>query len=136
MSKEIILRGWNWNCIDFPTTYIICASKYIVSLRFPTKKKKKNPFIYNINISTKSPFLSNSQRKKQRVMGKKKTWSLKKMSKELWPWRFSLFRRSPIDFQMIHFLIDNVFFKIVSVVEAIVLVSTLCFFLLCCGGHV
>ncbi|KAG7010430.1 hypothetical protein SDJN02_27223, partial [Cucurbita argyrosperma subsp. argyrosperma] len=66
-------------------------------------------------------------------MGKKKTWSLKKVRKELWPWRFSLFGRNPMDLRMIHFVVDNVFFKIVSVVEAIVLVSTLCFFYLCCG---
>ena len=108
-----------------------------------TPKIKKPPFIH-INITYRaSAFLSFCERNWQRVvyfMGKKKktTWSLKKMmSKELWPWRFSwLFRRNPIDFQMFHFLVDNVFFKIVSVVEAIVLVSTLCFFLLCCGGHV
>ncbi|KAG6570577.1 Conserved oligomeric Golgi complex subunit 5, partial [Cucurbita argyrosperma subsp. sororia] len=56
-------------------------------------------------------------------MGKKKTWSLKKVRKELWPWRFSLFGRNPMDLQMIHFVVDNVFFKIVSVVEAIVLFS-------------
>lgn len=55
MSKEIILRGWNWNCIDFPTTYIICASKYIVSLRFPTKKKKKKTHLFITSTSLQNP---------------------------------------------------------------------------------
>ncbi|KAK4782539.1 hypothetical protein SAY86_016641 [Trapa natans] len=33
-------------------------------------------------------------------------------------------------------IFDTVLFKIVSVVEAIALVSTLCFFYLCCGCHI
>ncbi|KAK4751151.1 hypothetical protein SAY87_004633 [Trapa incisa] len=33
-------------------------------------------------------------------------------------------------------IFDTVLFKVVSVVEAIALVSTLCFFYLCCGCHI
>ncbi|KAJ7960656.1 putative Transmembrane protein [Quillaja saponaria] len=69
-------------------------------------------------------------------MGLKKSWSLKKvMSKELsWPWRFSVFKLKRLDFQFN--IIDDVVFKILTVVEGIVLVSTLCFFFLCCGCHI
>ncbi|KAG2712688.1 hypothetical protein I3843_04G128600 [Carya illinoinensis] len=64
-------------------------------------------------------------------------WSLKKVSlvrKELSPWRlFSAFRFKRLDFQMA--IMDGVVFRILSVVEGIVLVFTLCFFYLCCGCH-
>ncbi|XP_015880074.2 uncharacterized protein LOC107416129 [Ziziphus jujuba] len=65
---------------------------------------------------------------------KKKPWSLKKVSKELWPWRFSAIFKWKRDDSQLN-IIDGVVFKILSVVEAVVLVSTLCFFFLCCGCH-
>nr|POE95296.1 hypothetical protein CFP56_05656 [Quercus suber] len=66
----------------------------------------------------------------------RKFWSLKKvMSKELRPGKFfPTFKWKRLDFQMA--IVDGVVFKIVSVVEAVVLVSTLCFFYLCCGCHI
>ncbi|KAB8455102.1 hypothetical protein FH972_025255 [Carpinus fangiana] len=64
----------------------------------------------------------------------KKLWSLKKVGKEQWPRRlFSAFRWKRLDFQTT--VIDGVVFKMLSVVEGVVLVSTLCFFYLCCGCH-
>ncbi|XP_051135999.1 uncharacterized protein LOC127254769 [Andrographis paniculata] len=36
-------------------------------------------------------------------------------------------------FSLRHWLIDTCLFKIVSILEAVVLVSRLCFFFLCCG---
>ncbi|XP_010522078.1 PREDICTED: uncharacterized protein LOC104800829 [Tarenaya hassleriana] len=33
-------------------------------------------------------------------------------------------------------IMDNVVFRVMYVVEALVLVSTLCFFYLCCGCHI
>ncbi|KAK4778814.1 hypothetical protein SAY86_006342 [Trapa natans] len=33
-------------------------------------------------------------------------------------------------------IFENFLFKIVSVLEAVALVSTLCFFYLCCGCHI
>ncbi|KAJ4729023.1 putative Transmembrane protein [Melia azedarach] len=67
----------------------------------------------------------------------KKAWSLKKVvSKEsfVWPWKLSgAFKWKRLDFQMT--IIDDLIFKIMYVVEAVVLVSTLCFFFLCCGCH-
>ncbi|KAF4385928.1 hypothetical protein F8388_010484 [Cannabis sativa] len=63
-------------------------------------------------------------------MGMMKTLSLKKtMIKELWPWRFSGFKwkgkdsSSPTQSQLN--ILDDVVFKILYVVEAVVLVSTL-----------
>ncbi|XP_050383364.1 uncharacterized protein LOC126800117 [Argentina anserina] len=65
-----------------------------------------------------------------------KSWSLKKViSKELWPRKFSsVFRWKRVDLRLT--IIDDIIFKILSVVEAVVLVSTLCFFFLCCGCHI
>ncbi|KAF7833503.1 putative transmembrane protein [Senna tora] len=60
-------------------------------------------------------------------------WLKKKMmSKEAW-WRISpsSFRWKRLDLQTT--IVDTVVFKVVSVVEGVVLVSTLCFFFLCCG---
>ncbi|PON31344.1 hypothetical protein TorRG33x02_358000 [Trema orientale] len=75
-------------------------------------------------------------------MGMMKAWSLKKvMGKEVWPWRFSGFRRKgkdrdrDKDKESQLNILDDVVFKILYVVEAVVLVSTLCFFFLCCGCH-
>ncbi|KAJ1385318.1 putative transmembrane protein [Sesbania bispinosa] len=64
-------------------------------------------------------------------MGKKSSLWLKKVWKELWPWRFSAFRWKRLDLQTT--IMDTVVFKILSVAEAVVLVSTLCFFYVCCG---
>ncbi|KAI4308105.1 hypothetical protein L6164_031212 [Bauhinia variegata] len=67
------------------------------------------------------------------MMGIKKSWSFKKVSKELWPWRFSALRWKRLHLHTT--IMDTVVFKILSVVEVVVLVSTLCFFFLCCGCH-
>ncbi|KAI6697151.1 hypothetical protein NL676_017270 [Syzygium grande] len=74
-------------------------------------------------------------------MAKKKAWSLKKamagaMSGERrrLPWKLPGIKKSlSLGFQVA--VIDGVVFRIVSAVEAVVLVSTLCFFYLCCGCH-
>ncbi|KAK6932230.1 hypothetical protein RJ641_001854 [Dillenia turbinata] len=47
---------------------------------------------------------------------------------------FSAFRWKRLNIQLS--FLDDVLFKIVSVLEAIVLLSTLCFFFLCCGCHI
>ncbi|KAK8330986.1 hypothetical protein V6Z11_A10G043500 [Gossypium hirsutum] len=60
------------------------------------------------------------------------------MKKELWRWKFlgSAFKWKKIPSLTIQLsFIDDVLFKIASVLEAIFLVSTLCFFYLCCGCH-
>jgi hypothetical protein len=69
------------------------------------------------------------------LMGKKSSmlW-LKKVKKEIWPWRFSAFRWKRLDHLQTTF-VDTVVFKILSVAEVVVLVSTVCFFYLCCGCH-
>ncbi|XP_045787063.1 uncharacterized protein LOC123882277 [Trifolium pratense] len=59
---------------------------------------------------------------------------LKKVKKEIWPWRFSAFRWKRLDHLQTTFM-DNVVFRILSVAEVVVLVSTVCFFYLCCGCH-
>ncbi|CAK7346667.1 unnamed protein product [Dovyalis caffra] len=68
----------------------------------------------------------------------KKTWSLKKamMTKDqLWPWKISGIKwKRGLGLQLN--IIDNLVFKVLYVAEAIVLVSTLCFFYLCCGCHI
>ncbi|XP_030519029.1 uncharacterized protein LOC115732507 [Rhodamnia argentea] len=75
-------------------------------------------------------------------MAKKRAWSLKKamaaMSRERRPWKLPGIKWKgkkslSLGFQMA--VVDGVVFRIVSVVEAVVLVSTLCFFYLCCGCH-
>jgi len=72
---------------------------------------------------------------RKRLMGKKSSmlW-LKKMKKEIWPWKFSVFRWKRLDHLQTTFM-DTVVFRILSVAEAVVLVSTVCFFYLCCGCH-
>ncbi|KAJ0051714.1 hypothetical protein Pint_01403 [Pistacia integerrima] len=77
----------------------------------------------------------------KKVMSKEsswsKTWSFKKRtSKEnlVWPlpWKISnAFKWKRLDFQVKIF--DDLVFKVMSVVEAVVLISTVCFFFLCCG---
>ncbi|OMP07637.1 hypothetical protein COLO4_07174 [Corchorus olitorius] len=72
-------------------------------------------------------------------MENKKSWSLKKLvvgKESKWPWKFSAsaFKWKRNDFQMK--IVDNLVFRVLYVVEAIVLVSTLCFFYLCCGCHI
>ncbi|KAI3466809.1 hypothetical protein Pfo_023472 [Paulownia fortunei] len=52
-------------------------------------------------------------------------WKLKSSTGFRWKRRFNLHL----------WLVDSFLFKIVSVFEAIVLVSRLCFFFLCCGCH-
>ncbi|KAF5954828.1 hypothetical protein HYC85_007684 [Camellia sinensis] len=65
-----------------------------------------------------------------------KVWSLKKVKKELWPWSLSDFKWKKPHFQLQKIsIVDDLLFRILSVFEAIVLVSTLCFFFLCCGCH-
>ncbi|KAK7387023.1 hypothetical protein VNO78_27481 [Psophocarpus tetragonolobus] len=66
------------------------------------------------------------------------SWSFKKLSKELLSGKFSSssFCVKP---KRLHIhtttIVDTVVFKIVSVVEGVVIVSTLCVFYLCCGCH-
>ncbi|KAL2322525.1 hypothetical protein Fmac_026904 [Flemingia macrophylla] len=67
-------------------------------------------------------------------------WSFKKLGKEMWPRRkFSSPTSSFFPKRRPHLLkttlVDTVVFKIVSVVEGVVIVSTLCVFYLCCGCH-
>ncbi|CAL1410537.1 unnamed protein product [Linum trigynum] len=52
-----------------------------------------------------------------------------------WRWKFltSVFKWKRVNLQIS--LVDDVLFKIASVLEAIVLVATLSFFYLCCGCH-
>ncbi|CAI0451929.1 unnamed protein product [Linum tenue] len=52
-----------------------------------------------------------------------------------WRWKFltSAFKWKRVNLQIS--LVDDVLFKIASVLEAIVLVATLSFFYLCCGCH-
>ncbi|XP_038684046.1 uncharacterized protein LOC119984253, partial [Tripterygium wilfordii] len=67
------------------------------------------------------------------VMAKKKAWSLKKSMSKDYLWRLLQGRFSGA-FKLK--IVDEVVFKVLYVVEAIVLVSTLCFFFLCCGCHI
>ncbi|RHN66850.1 hypothetical protein MtrunA17_Chr3g0096231 [Medicago truncatula] len=63
----------------------------------------------------------------------KTSWSFKKLSKEqLRPWKFS----HGFHWKRLHLrttIMDTVVFKIVYVVEGVVIVSSFCFFYLCCG---
>ncbi|KAL8506262.1 hypothetical protein ACS0TY_017219 [Phlomoides rotata] len=63
----------------------------------------------------------------------RRIWSLKGSRKEWWPWKISSMKMKKMNIQV--WVVDDVIFKIVYVVEAVVLVSTLCFFYLCCGCH-
>ncbi|KAK8642005.1 hypothetical protein V6N13_011369 [Hibiscus sabdariffa] len=67
----------------------------------------------------------------------RKRWGLFKrlMKKEAWRWKLlgSAFKWKRLNIKLS--FIDDVRFKIVSVLEAIYLVATLCFFYLCCGCH-
>nr|KJB57280.1 hypothetical protein B456_009G156500 [Gossypium raimondii] len=68
-------------------------------------------------------------------MGGTKRWVLFKrfMTKEAWRWKCfgSAFKWKRLNIK--RSFVDNVVFKLVSVLEAIYLVATLCFFYLCCG---
>jgi hypothetical protein len=71
---------------------------------------------------------------------KRKMWLFKRLKmKESWRWRWRLrflvsaFKWKRLKIQLS--LLDDLLFKIISVLEAIVLVITLCFFFLCCGCH-
>ncbi|XP_015574970.1 uncharacterized protein LOC8264139 [Ricinus communis] len=75
---------------------------------------------------------SSSRRKKMKM------WLLRRMKvKESWRWRWrflgSAFKWKRVNLQLS--FLDNLLFKIMSLLEAIVLVATLCFFFLCCGCH-
>ncbi|XP_042477215.1 uncharacterized protein LOC122058642 [Macadamia integrifolia] len=65
----------------------------------------------------------------------RKSGFFKKLNKRSWPLRFRLypFQWKRLGFQLS--FVEDVLFKIVSVFEAIFLVTTLCFFYLCCGCH-
>ncbi|EYU43274.1 hypothetical protein ABFS82_08G130800 [Erythranthe guttata] len=56
-----------------------------------------------------------------------------------WRWRRKSSRsdgfRWKKKFNLYHWIVDSLLFRIVSVLEAVVLVSRLCFFFLCCGCH-
>jgi len=67
-----------------------------------------------------------------------KIWLFRRLKlKESWGWRLkfigSAFKWKRLNIQLSFF--DDLIFKLVSVLEAIVLVITLCFFYLCCGCH-
>ncbi|XP_074269690.1 uncharacterized protein LOC141592774 [Silene latifolia] len=71
---------------------------------------------------------------------KKSCFAKKLMNIEAWRWkvlssrgifRFKWKRLNAMKFSFFH----DIYFKIVSIFEAIFLVSTLCFFFLCCGCH-
>ncbi|GKV15592.1 hypothetical protein SLEP1_g26369 [Rubroshorea leprosula] len=62
----------------------------------------------------------------------KKAWLLK--VERLWRWKTSGLKWKRVDFQVA--IMDNLVFRVLYVVEAVVVVSTLCFFFLCCGCHV
>ncbi|KAK6268510.1 hypothetical protein QUC31_012670 [Theobroma cacao] len=70
-------------------------------------------------------------------MGGTKRWVLFKrlIKKESWRWKFlgSAFKWKRLNIQLS--FVDDVLFRIASVLEAIFLVATLCFFYLCCGCH-
>ncbi|KAL6500730.1 hypothetical protein OROHE_025527 [Orobanche hederae] len=55
----------------------------------------------------------------------------------LWPWKLKSFAgmRWKKRYNLHLWFVDGFLFKIVSVFEAFVLVSTLCAFFLCCGCH-
>ncbi|XP_073128739.1 uncharacterized protein [Henckelia pumila] len=53
----------------------------------------------------------------------------------LWRWKTSTGFRWKRRFNLHMWFVDGFLFRIVSVLEAIVLVSGLCFFFLCCGCH-
>nr|KYP52244.1 hypothetical protein KK1_025848 [Cajanus cajan] len=63
------------------------------------------------------------------------SWSFKRLSKDLWPRKLSSSSFRPKRRLHLHAttIVDTVVFKIVSVVEGVVIVSTLCVFYLCCG---
>ncbi|XP_020210416.1 uncharacterized protein LOC109795357 [Cajanus cajan] len=58
---------------------------------------------------------------------------IEKKKKKSKLWLKKVFRWKRLDLQTT--IMDTVVFKILSVAEALVLVSTLCFFYLCCGCH-
>ncbi|GKU94213.1 hypothetical protein SLEP1_g7739 [Rubroshorea leprosula] len=67
-------------------------------------------------------------------MGKSnKKWMLFKRVSCRWKLLGSAFKWRRLNLQLS--FIDNLIFRIASVLEAIVLVATLCFFYLCCGCH-
>ncbi|KAK7276755.1 hypothetical protein RIF29_17901 [Crotalaria pallida] len=70
--------------------------------------------------------------KKSSSSSSRKWWLKKMMKKEYFS---SAFRwNKPLHLRANN-IMDTVVFKVVSVVEGVVLVSTLCFFYLCCGCH-
>ena len=106
-------------------------------ITFSLYKARLTPFLY-----VQPKFLKSSSREKEiwkqrlrilEIMGIRKALSLKKVSRELFSWRFCAFPLKRLYLQTT--IMDTLVFKILSVVEAVVLVSTLCFFFLCCGCH-
>lgn len=49
---------------------------------------------------------------------------------------FSSFGLKRFDFDLQSRIVDKVVFKLLYVLEAVVVVSTLCFFFLCCGCNI
>ncbi|XP_038723784.1 uncharacterized protein LOC120015427 [Tripterygium wilfordii] len=66
----------------------------------------------------------------------KKMSFLKRIRKESWRWKFlgPAFKWKRLNNIRVSFF-DDVLFKIISVLEAVVLVATVSFFFLCCGCH-
>ncbi|KAJ6894989.1 hypothetical protein NC652_028663 [Populus alba x Populus x berolinensis] len=81
---------------------------------------------------------SGNSSRRSKSSKKWKIWLFKRLKlKESWGWRLkfmgSAFKWKRLNLQLSFF--DDLIFKLVSVLEAIVLVITLCFFFLCCGCH-
>ncbi|KAG4146356.1 hypothetical protein ERO13_D05G152400v2 [Gossypium hirsutum] len=95
-------------------------------------------FLSYINCFSTSLLLQpNIKAQTKKVMGGTKRWVLFKrfVTKEAWRWKCfgSAFKWKRLNIK--RSFVDNVVFKLVSVLEAIYLVATLCFFYLCCGCH-
>lgn len=116
---------------------------------FPSRTQQtKATALYKHNRKETNMGRIKTERERERERGKsivfsvlvmaKKTWSLKKVmmkKDQLWPWKISGIKwKRGLDFQLN--IIDNLVFKVLYVAEAVVLVSTLCFFYLCCGCHI
>lgn len=101
------------------------TAKTSLSLKHP-----KHPTLSQYSIKCKAVQILCIQLKQR------ESWSLmeEKRKSKLWLKKVSWpFRWKPQKLQTT--IVDTVLFKILSLAEAVVLVSTLCFFYLCCGCH-
>ncbi|KAI9177875.1 hypothetical protein LWI28_020186 [Acer negundo] len=89
---------------------------------------QSNSSLQRCPLNTSHESQDTSQQNPTQQMAKKAWWLKKAVSTET---LLSAFKWKQVDFQTI----DDFIFRIMYVVEAIVLVSALCFFFLCCGRH-